>query len=81
MIFSDDCPGCRPAMIDFETMKPVPPDSPLMRPINAIWDKTSYEDRQAFHRFTCLGSMELADLMTVKALQQRMQRAATDSGK
>ncbi len=76
LLFSDQCSGCRPAMIDFQTMKPVPADSPLMRPINAVWEKTTLAERQAFHRFTCQGSTDLGDLLTVKMLQQRMHRAA-----
>lgn len=76
LIFSDDCPGCRPALIDFQTMKPVAADSRLMRPINDVWDKTTVAERQAFHRFTCQGSIDLSDLAIVAGLEKRMQVAA-----
>ncbi len=72
LIFSDDCPGCRPAVIDPESGKVLQHDHPVMRAINAVWDKTTYAERQSFHRFTCLGSMAEVDLLTVKALQKRM---------
>jgi hypothetical protein len=72
LIFSDDCPGCRPAMIDMQTGRPLSDDDPVMQAMNDVWAKTTYAERQSFHRFTCLGSMEPVDLMTIRAIQKRM---------
>jgi hypothetical protein len=71
MIFDNDCPGCRPAAIDVQTGQPMGDDHPVMRALNAAWEGASYAERQAFHRFTCLNSMEPVDLLMVQALQRR----------
>lgn len=47
--FCDTCEGCRPAMLDLKTNRPMPQDHPTMKKINKVWDNdTTYEQRRAF---------------------------------
>lgn len=47
--FCDNCPGCRPAMLDMQTNKPVPRNDPKMQIVDKIWDnETTYAERKAF---------------------------------
>jgi hypothetical protein len=39
--FDDDCPGCRPAIIDIKTKKVLPDDHPVMAAMLRIWAETS----------------------------------------
>ena len=51
--FCDECPGCRPALLDVKTEKIMTDDHPIMIAINEIWDhNTSYEERKAFINVT-----------------------------
>lgn len=70
----DDCPGCRPVITDLN-LKPVPDDDPVQVAVNAIWSKTTLEERQAFHRFTCQNSRTSADLKVVNDIRIRIQTA------
>ena len=61
--FCDSCPGCRPAMIDVKTGKPVPPDDPKVLAINLLWDKrTTYEQRKAYIEVTLHNSRKPEDM-------------------
>lgn len=73
--FEDDCPGCRPAMIDIKTRKRMPEDSPEMQAVLGVWAKTTTEERRAFHRFTCQNSRTPKDLAVISALSARMNEA------
>ena len=73
--YKDDCKGCRPAMIDAQTGKRVPDDSPIMKTINAVWDKASVEEREGFHRVTCMNSREVVDLNLAEQIINRIQLA------
>ncbi len=73
--FEDDCPGCRPALIDSKTRKRLPEDSPEMQAVLGIWAKTTIEERQAFHRFTCQASRSPEDLAVMSALGAKIEEA------
>ena len=73
--FSDECPGCRPAMIDMETGKVMPEDSPPMKLILEVWKHTSRKEREVFHRVTCQNSRAQSDLRIWDGLTQRIQKA------
>lgn len=75
--FSDDCPGCRPALFDMKTQQPLPPDSPIMQAVSAIWAQTTKQEREAFHRVTCLNSRMPSDMRLVKGIVDQI-RAATE---
>ncbi len=73
--FQDNCAGCRPALLDLETKKPLPPDSPEMQAINAVWETTTIEERQAYHHICCQNSRAPEDLRTVEPLIAKIQNA------
>lgn len=55
--FCDNCPGCRPAMLDVEANKPVSRDDPKMQIVDRIWDnETTYAERKAFIEVTLKNS-------------------------
>jgi hypothetical protein len=71
--FDDNCPGCKPAILDLQTGRPLPADHPSMIKITAIWETTSRVQRQAFHRVMCLNSRDPVDLLIVKCIADRFQ--------
>lgn len=75
LIFDDDCAGCRPAMLDVKTGKPLPDDDPNMVIVNRLWRETTLAERQAWHRFTCLNSRAQVDVITAAVFAQRVEKA------
>lgn len=71
----DECPDCRPGLMDPETHEVLPDDHPVMKSVLAGWAMTSVEERQAFHRFCCQNSRDPNDLELVGRVQQRIQLA------
>ncbi len=71
----DDCPGCRPAMMDLKTGKVLPPDHPMMKIANAVWAQTTLAERQAFHRATCNNSEAVEDVRALTDIGQRIEAA------
>ena len=76
--FDDNCPGCRPAILDLKTGKVLPDDNPVMAKMLGIWATTTLAQRQAYHRVMCLNSRETVDLLLVRALMDRFKGAAED---
>lgn len=68
----DDCPGCRPALLDPTTGKAAAPDSPEMQVVNRVWSTTTVEERHAFHRVTCQNSRDDADMTLVQGICERI---------
>jgi hypothetical protein len=79
-IFSDDCPGCRPSLINLQTGKQMADDDPIMQTVNAVWKQTSYAERQAFHRVCCQNSRRTTDLLACESISQKMQAAMKKEG-
>lgn len=50
--FENNCTGCRPIIIVKGV--PLPDNSPEMQAILALWDVTTPEEREAFHKVTCM---------------------------
>lgn len=73
--YNDDCPGCRPALVNVKTGQKMPDDSPEMVAVLRVWDKTTRIEREAFHRFTCLNSRAIEDLDIIQALSKRFEKA------
>lgn len=71
--FSDDCPGCRPAILDFATGKALSDDHPVMQKMLSIWLETTYEERQAYHRVMCQNSRAITDLMIVEVIVKKLK--------
>jgi hypothetical protein len=76
-VFSDDCPGCRPAMVDLTTGQRIPEDAPMMKIVLGVWKRTTRDERLAFHRVTCQNSRTANDLLIVRNLSAEMQAALT----
>lgn len=62
-------------MIDIETGKRLPDDSSQMQCVLSVWAGTTREEREAFHRFTCLNSRAESDMQTMADLSIRIQEA------
>ena len=73
--FSDDCPGCRPAMMDMKTGQVLPDDSPEMILVLGVWKTTSRREREVFHRVCCQNSRDGSDIRIFKELSQRITNA------
>jgi hypothetical protein len=72
-VFDDNCPGCRPAILDVKTGKVLPDDDPIMARMLTIWANTTLGERRAFHRVMCLNSREPLDLFLVRGLTERLK--------
>lgn len=75
----DNCQGCRPALLDTSTNKPMPEDSPEMQAVLRVWGETTPAEREVFHRVTCLNSRDPADLAVMQSIATRMQAALNAS--
>jgi hypothetical protein len=73
--FDDECPGCRPAMVNVDTGRLYPDDSVEMIAVNRLWAQTTSEERKAWHRVTCQNSRSLVDLSVAKAFADRIEAA------
>lgn len=74
--FQDDCPGCRPSIVNTETGEPCPEDHPVMRAINKVWEKASLEEKEAFHRVTCDNSRAKEDLALMDGIVEKFRVSA-----
>jgi hypothetical protein len=50
----DACPGCKPVIVDVKTGLPLPPSDPIAQAVDKLWETTTLEEREAFHRLSCL---------------------------
>lgn len=73
--FDDECPGCRPMMVNVDTGQPFADSSVEMIAVNRIWSMTTLAERQAWHRFTCQNSRSIVDLQVVKTFSDRLETA------
>jgi len=78
--FDDECPGCRPAMVDVKTGRLLADDSVEMKTVRRIWSGTTLKERQAWHRFTCQNSRSIVDIQIVKAFSDRLEAALAKKG-
>ena len=74
--YDDDCPGCRPAIVDVETGKVMSPDDPVMRRMMEIWANTTLPQRRAYHRVMCLNSRDPLDLVVVQGIIGQLQESS-----
>lgn len=74
--FCDHCPGCRPALINPDTGRPLADDSPYVRAVNRVWDhETTFAQRRAFIMVTVHNSRDALDLLYAKAVVDRFTAA------
>jgi hypothetical protein len=76
--FDDECQGCRPVILDRKTMEPFPDDSVPMQAVNAVWSTTTKDQREAFHRFTCLNSRDPGDVGVMQTLTRMFEQEIRD---
>lgn len=72
-VFNDDCEGCRPVLLD-GSGRPIPDDHPAMKVIMKIWNGLAMEQREAFHRFTCLNSRDPEDMEVVRLMVDQFRK-------
>jgi hypothetical protein len=71
--FDDNCPGCRPAIIDVKTKQVLPDNHPVMAAMLEVWKKTSIGERRAYHRVMCLNSQDAIDLYLVDGVIAKLK--------
>ena len=71
--FDDNCPGCRPAIVDLATKAVLPDDHPLMIAMLKIWAETSIGERRAYHRVMCLNSRDPIDVYLVALVIKKLE--------
>lgn len=79
--FCDDCPGCRPALADFDPVTgqvkgTLPQDHPVMVIVNRIWDnETTFAQRKAFIEVTLHNCRNEHEMRLFDEVQQTIQEA------
>ena len=74
--FCDTCPGCRPAMLDVKSGKPLPSDHPAMVVVNRVWSNdTTYAQRRAFIEVTLKNSRRPEDVKLFQEVATKIQTA------
>jgi hypothetical protein len=83
MTSDHDWRECRPP-ITFSTTsdgahaRPVPPEvARIAQTILAVWESLTDVDREAFHNYCCLGSLDAADLAAVVRISQILRLELT----
>lgn len=72
--FCDDCPGCRPALLDLDTKQPLASDHPTMKLVNEVWDdESSYAERKAFIEVTLHNSKIPVEIKLFQQLWRKIQ--------
>jgi hypothetical protein len=71
--YQDNCPGCRPAIVDVKTGVILPDDDPMMVRMLAVWATTSVAQRRAYHRVMCLNSRDAIDLFIVNQIVRKLE--------
>ena len=79
--FCDDCPGCRPALLDLQTQQSLPDDDPIMVKVNRVWDSdTTYAQRRAFIKVTLHNSRNKQDMVRAQEVTQKIEVACKGVG-
>lgn len=61
-------------MLDPRTLECLPADHPAMAALIRAWARSTPQEREAFHRTTCLNSRTPEDLALVDDFLHRVQR-------
>lgn len=77
--FDDNCPGCRPALIDPETGKKLPDSDQIVQITDRVWAATTRKEREAFHNVCCLNSRKASDMKIMSAITKRITALAKAS--
>jgi hypothetical protein len=74
-LFSDDCSGCRPAIVNAKTGEVFADNHPIMQKVLGVWKCTTRQERVIFHRVTCCNSRNPIDLMLFQCVALRICNA------
>lgn len=77
--FDDDCPGCKPAILDVQTGQPLNEDHPIMVKVMTVWDGTTLAERQAYHNVMCQNSREPSDLELVNRVISKIETICAET--
>jgi hypothetical protein len=72
--YQENCRGCRPAMLDLSTGRPLASSAPEMQLIKRIYAALTLDEKKAWHRFTCLNSREAGDLTVAAKFKAALER-------
>ena len=73
--FEDDCPGCRPVLIDIQTREVMGDDTRQMQALLRVWSQTSRFEREVYHRVMCQNSRTAFDMAVMQEITARIQVA------
>lgn len=73
--YRDDCPGCRPCVVNLATGIPYAEDSDIGKAIGRVWSVTTRAQKQAFHAVTCNSSRDHVDMMLAERVVHSIQKA------
>jgi len=77
--YDENCKGCRPALLDIQTGKPLPEDSPIMKIVLGLWEQATPQEKRAWHDFTCLNSREPQVVSLAMGVAQKIRNAFSQS--
>lgn len=78
--YSDDCPGCQPALMDIETGEPMAVEHPVMQAVLKAWkEKTTYAQRRTTTRVWLGQSTDPADIAVMQYVGGIIQEAMKDA--
>lgn len=79
VMLEGSCPGCRPVFTDPNPpFIKLPENHPVAQMMNRVWEATTLKERQALHRVTCQKSKAMNDLLLVRGVWKRFEKAAND---
>lgn len=79
-VFDDTCKGCRPILVDPNTMEPLPLNHKIMQVVDLVWAATTFQQRKAFHDFCCLNDHAPENLATMKMITEEIERRCKEAG-
>jgi hypothetical protein len=77
--FDDNCPGCRPVLIDPVTGTKFEDSHPIMQMVDRVWAATTRQEREAFHNVCCNNSRKQSDMEQMSAIVQKIESLAKAS--
>lgn len=76
--YDENCPGCRPAMVDMKTGKLMKQNHPMMKIANQVFDTFDIVERRAWHRFTCQNARDPAALAAAAKFHDGLKARAEE---
>lgn len=73
--YDENCPGCRPAMIDVKTGKRMASNHPVMLAVLSVYDNATLEERRALHKLWVDSDQSEENMRIAGPVIQRIQNA------